>query len=276
MGSTELSAIIVEQKLIYATVLRRYVTVDFYLPKNVPRPSELSLLLINDGQDLPRMPFDTLLNGLIESGQIAPLVCVGVHAGKKRMSEYGTARYPDFLDRGSLAEAYTRFIIDKLIPHIHVEYGIESFRQKAFAGFSLGGLSALDITWNHPSVFSVAGVFSGSLWWRLRDLNDGYDEETDRIMHRQVRERKFIAGQRFYFTTGSLDETSDRNGNGIIDSIDDTTDLVTALKEKGYKEKDVFYTNFEDGRHDVATWARAMPAFLLWGWGVRPKQRLLI
>jgi enterochelin esterase family protein len=267
MPSSELSAIIVEQKLIYATTLRRYVTVDFYLPKNVSRPSELSLLLINDGQDLPKMPFDVLLNGLIESGQIAPLICVGIHAGKKRMMEYGTAQYPDFQDRGTLAGAYTRFILDKLLPHIHLEYGIDGFRKKAFAGFSLGGLSAMDIAWNHPGDFTVAGVFSGSLWWRLRDLADGYDEDTDRIMHRQVRERKFVAGQRFYFTTGSLDETSDRNGNGIIDSIDDTTDLVKALKEKGYQDKDIRYTNFSDGRHDVATWARAMPAFLLWGWG---------
>ena len=30
---------------------------------------------------------------------------------------------------------------------------------------------------------------------------------------------------------------------------------------------DIHYINYEDGKHDVKTWGRAMPAFLKWGWG---------
>ena len=60
----------------------------------------------------------------------------------------------------------------------------------------------------------------------------------------------------------------DRNNNGIIDSIDDTLGLIEELEKKGYKnEKDIRYVNYEDGKHDVKTWGRAMPAFLKWGWG---------
>ena len=59
----------------------------------------------------------------------------------------------------------------------------------------------------------------------------------------------------------------DRNNNGIIDSIDDTLSLIDDLKSLGYKNDDIAYINYEDGRHDVATWARAMPVFLEWGWG---------
>ncbi|GAA4340065.1 alpha/beta hydrolase [Flaviaesturariibacter amylovorans] len=267
MQLAEHSCIIVERQLIYSADLHRYVTVDFYLPKNVVDPSALSLLLINDGQDLSKMPFDTLLNGLMESGQMKPVLCVGVHAGRDRKMEYGTAKVLDFQGRGARAAAYERFVLNKLLPHVHSFYCIESFSTKAIAGFSLGGLSAIDSAWSHPDVFRIAGVFSGSLWWRIRDLEDGYVEETDRIMHQQVRKGKHHKGLRFYFTTGSLDETSDRNHNGIIDSIDDTLSLIGELKEKGYTDKDICYVNYEDGRHDVATWGRAFPHFLLWAFG---------
>ncbi|RYY98389.1 MAG: esterase, partial [Chitinophagaceae bacterium] len=164
MQLAELSCIVVERQLIYSADLRRYVTVDFYLPKNIADPSALSLLLINDGQDLHKMPFDSLLNGLLESGQVKPLLCVGIHAGRDRKMEYGTAKVLDFQGRGARAAAYERFLLDKLIPHIHSSYCIEAFSLKAIAGFSLGGLSAIDSAWSHPDVFRIAGVFSGSLW----------------------------------------------------------------------------------------------------------------
>ena len=275
MQLADLSCVIVEQKLIYAPSLRRYVTLDFYLPKNISNPAELSLLLINDGQDLSKMPFDAILNGLLESGEIKPLLCVGIHAGR-RMEEYGTAKIPDYANRGAKAEAHHQFVLERLIPLIQADYCIASFYQKGMAGFSLGGLTAIDMVWNHPDVFTMAGIFSGSLWWRSRELGVDYNDTTDRIMHQQVKEGKAHSGQRFYFTTGSLDETADRNGNGIIDSIDDTLDLIKALKKSGVAAKDIAYKNYEDGKHDVETWGRAIPDFLKWGWGRRKKAPILI
>jgi iron(III)-enterobactin esterase len=269
MQLNELSCLVCERALIYSTDLRRYVTVDFYLPKNISDPSSLSLLLINDGQDLAKFSFDTLLNGLMEEGRLRPVLCVGVHCGPNRKMEYGTAKVLDFKGRGAKAAAHERFIIKKLLPHLHNSYCIPSFRQHAYAGFSLGGLSAVDTVWSHPELFRIAGVFSGSLWWRTKDLEDGYVEETDRIMHAQVRAGKHHKGQRFYFTTGSLDETSDRNHNGVIDSIDDTVSLIDELKEKGYTDDDICYVNYEDGKHDVETWGRAFPHFLEWAFGAQ-------
>lgn len=267
MLTEDLSNVRVEQKAIASRYLNRYVIVDLYLPKSITAPAQSSLLLINDGQDLSGMKFSKILDGLFGSGQIRPLLCVGLHAGKDRKNEYGTAKISDYEGRGARAAAYDRFILEELLPFIHLEYAVESFEQKAFAGFSLGGLKAMDTVWNHPDIFSVAGVFSGSLWWRAKALDKDYDEDTDRIMHRQVREGGYRPGLKFYFTTGSLDETADRNGNGIIDSIDDTLDLIKELKLLGYTDDEIRYLNFEEGRHDVATWGKAMPGFLLWGWG---------
>ena len=60
----------------------------------------------------------------------------------------------------------------------------------------------------------------------------------------------------------------DRNNNGIIDSIDDTIDLIKELKAKGYNNvEDIKYLEMPDGKHDIATWSRAMPIYLKWGWG---------
>jgi iron(III)-enterobactin esterase len=264
----DLSNLRIEQKTIASGFLKRHVIIDCYLPKNVSSPNELSLLLINDGQDLEEMRFSSMLNQMLEANEIGPLLCVGIHAGKDRKNEYGTAKILDYQGLGAKAEVYNQFILQELLPFIHLQYGIEQFRQKGFAGFSLGGLTAIHMVWNYPDIFSIGGVFSGSLWWRTKSLDDDYNDDRDRIMHRQIRNNKYHPGLRFYFTTGSLDETADRNKNGIIDSIDDTLDLIKELKKKGYdSEYEVKYINYEDGKHDVQTWGRAMPGFLLWGWG---------
>ena len=270
MDTEELQVLLTERKVITSAFLERDVKVDFYLPKNISNPKELSLLLINDGQDLEKMNFDLMLDGLIETGQVQPLLCVGIHASVDRKMEYGTTKILDFGGRGAKADAYEQFILEELLPLVHTDYCIESFKSTSFAGFSLGGLTAIDTVFAHPEIFTIAGVFSGSLWWRRKDINDGYDEEQDRIMHLKIREGKYNIGQKFFFSTGSLDETADRNNNGIIDSIDDTLGLIEELEKKGYdKEKDIKYINFEDGKHDVETWGRAMPLFLLWGWSVK-------
>lgn len=268
MQIEKLSNLVVEQRVIASTFLKRRVIVDCYMPKNANTPNDLSLLLINDGQDLAEMNFPAMLDQLLQANEISPLFCVGIHAGKDRKNEYGTENVLDYQGLGAKARAYNQFILQELLPFIHTQYGIEGFNQKGFAGFSLGGLTAIDITWNYPDIFSIAGVFSGSLWWRTKSLDDDYNDDTDRIMHQQIRSGKFHPGLRFYFTTGSLDETADRNNNGIIDSIDDTQDLIKELKELGYhSEYEIKYINYEDGKHNLQTWGRAMPGFLLWGWG---------
>jgi len=260
-----LSNILVEQKAIASQFLKRYVIIDVFLPKNIASRSSLSLLVLNDGQNLDEMPFAPMLNSLCESDQISPLLCVGVYCKKDRIDEYGTADTLDYAGRGKKAKAYQQFITEELLPFIHAEYAVESFQQKAIAGFSMGGLSAIDTLLNYPDVFAAAGVFSGSLWWRSKDLHDGYEDDRDRIMHQIVRRKAYLPGKRFYFTTGSMDETADRNHNGVIDSIDDTLDLIGDLEVLGYdKEKDIRYLNDEQGRHDVATWGKALPQFLLW------------
>lgn len=258
-----------ETILLPSAFLQREVTIDLYessFPGNSP---ELYLLLINDGQNLEEMGLSRLLEELSTNQKIKPLLCVGIHAGTERRMEYGVAAQTDYLGRGAMAGAYTSFIFEELLPAIYKLYPNHTFKEKAFAGFSLGGLSALDIVWNHPDTFKMAGVFSGSLWWRSLDQNDpAYKDDENRIMQQQVRNGTFAPGLKFFFQCGNKDETKDRNGNGIIDSVDDTLDLINELIQKGYdRNKDIAFLEMKDGRHDIPTWAAAMPLFLEWGWG---------
>jgi len=261
-------AIEVQELVLYSEYLERDVIVDVYFPGKDYTNEAFELLLINDGQDLRTMDFGELVDSLVTSGSIAPIVCVGIHCGSDRMNEYGTACRSDYMGRGSKAGLYNKFVFDELLPHIQAQFNIDSFRNKSFAGFSLGALSALDIVWNHADEFVRVGVFSGALWWRRRGYDDErYNWEKDRIMHLQVQKGKLQPALNFFFECGRLDETADRNNNGIIDSIEDTTDFIAALKNLGYSDNEIFYLELEDGRHDVETWKRAFPAFLEWGWG---------
>lgn len=262
-----LSSVTVKQFSLASEYLEREVLVDIYLLLPQMQADQLSLLLINDGQDLATMAFDEILDELVSSGTIEPLACVGIHCGPERKMEYGTAYSADFKGRGAKAGLYSKFIFEELLPYIRKTYQAPSFKHKSFAGFSLGALSAMDIVWNHASEFNKVGLFSPSLWWRRKGYDDGYDDELDRLMHLQVRKGHFHPWLQFFLECGKLDETADRNRNGVIDSIDDALDLIVELKAKGYTDAHIEYLELEEGKHDVATWGKAFPAFLKWGWG---------
>lgn len=259
---TDNELVVIEQLHLYSDFLEREVQFDVYLPVNRSHTILYSLLLINDGQDLPKMPFDKILMDLQD--QIEPLIAVGIHCGVDRRMEYGTAYAADFEGRGARAGLYSKFLFDELLPFLRKHLSIASFKDKSFAGFSLGALSALDIVWNHPNQFNKVGVFSGSLWWRRKAYDHGYDDEMDRLMHLQIRKADFYPWLKFFLQCGELDEKADRNNNGIIDSIDDTLDLIVELKAKGYTDEHIHYFLMADGKHDVPTWADAFPTFLKW------------
>ncbi len=268
--SSELTGIVVVKNLALDSVsLNRKVLIDIYEPASLSLKEDPRFLLINDGQDLVTMDFTAILENLMDGQSIQPLVCIGIHAGPERKMEYGVAGIPDFKGRGALAIDHSSFVLTELIPFLKAYYSLEQLPLLSYAGFSLGALSALDTAWSHPSIFNMAAVFSGSLWWRSLDQTDpDYSDDQHRIMHQRIRTGGFKPGLKFFFQCGNKDETNDRNKNGIIDSIEDTRDLIQELVDKGYEvHEDIAYLEMEDGSHDVPTWARAFPDFLKWAFG---------
>ena len=254
----------------FSKLLQRDVTVHVLLPPDFSAsPEKYPLLILNDGQDLEKLQVKESVEHLVGEGLIKNIVVAAVVAGD-RLQEYGVANQHDYMKRGKQSKAYAKYVTTELVPYLLYKYKVDdSAANHAIAGCSMGGLSAMDLAWNHPSLFMKVGVFSGSFWWRRRDSNSRfYSDLRDRIMHRQVRNGKFKPGMKFWFQTGRLDEQSDRNNNGVIDSIDDTLDLITALTKRGYRPfHDIQYFEMERGTHSIETWAEAMPEFLKWAFG---------
>ncbi len=249
---------------IESKLLHRSVEVDMYVPTLRLENLRMNLLLVNDGQDLAGMNLEHTLSDLYEKRKIEPVVVIGIKAGIERTQEYGVANRPDFKGRGLRAHLYTSFVMEELLPFIHKHVPVTVNGKKAFAGFSLGGLTAFDVAWNNDDFFDVVGVFSGSFWWRKKDLADSYTD-ADRVLHEMVRESTSKPSLKFWLMAGTEDEIADRNQNFIIDSIDDTIDVIKELLQKNYsRSEDIRYYEMVGGKHDVATWGLAMPKFLEW------------
>jgi predicted alpha/beta superfamily hydrolase len=249
---------------ITSNFLNRKVVFDLILPNDTIFNGNYKTLYINDGQDFEALDLVETFTKYYSNTNVALLV-VAVHTNEHRLQEYGTSYVADYKNRGNKATEYMNFVTKELMPNIQKNYyssklSVENF----FCGFSLGGLSAFDIVWENPNCFSKVGVFSGSFWWRDKGYEQGFTEDTDRIAHKKVRNSYKKEGLKFWFECGTNDEAEDRNNNGIIDSIDDTNDLIAALIEQKYSKKDISYYEIKEGEHNYNTWKKAFPVFISW------------
>lgn len=254
----------------YSPQLGRNIVVDVYLPNDfytLPN-AQYDLLYFNDGQDMEAVQLRKTVEDLWTNMKIDRLMIIAMHANERRMREYGTANQIDYAGRGDLADDYTRFVTLELMPYIKNHYHLnDRVKQCVFAGFSLGGLSAFDIVWHHSELFDKVGVFSGSFWWRSEPMENDPNPDANRIMQTTLEHGERQNGIKFWLQTGTNDEKGDRNNNGVIDSIDDTKDIIKALKELGYEDKDIHYEEVEGGEHNQHTWGQVLPKFLIWAFG---------
>jgi len=223
------------------------------------------VLYVNDGQDMPAVKMAETLAALTARHEIEPIIVVAIHATRDRLHEYGTAGIPNARGLGKRARKYSFFVLDEVLPYINRRYRtLTGPVNTAIMGFSLGGLMAFDLAWNHPDVFGAVGVFSGSFWWRTDDA-DTHARQESRIMHRRVRDTGSSGCLRMWFEAGACDEKEDRDGNGVIDAIQDTTELMDELERKGFRRGlDLLYVQVEGGEHNQRTWGFILPYFLRW------------
>ncbi|MGE5107381.1 MAG: alpha/beta hydrolase [Sphingobacteriales bacterium] len=252
---------------VYSRHLQRKVKLTII---NTPVPSnkeELNLLMMNDGQDFEQLRIKEIVDSLYLKNLIQPLLIVGIHAGD-RSQEYGVADKPDYENRGSRAGYYDAFVDDELYFFIKKKVSIRKFNSVAMAGTSLGGLSAFDIAWIHPNKIDKVGVFSGSFWWRDKDLDSTYDDERNRIMYQKIKSSRKKPKIQYWFYAGGKEESSDRDNDGIIDAIDDTQDIINLLLEKNICSKeDIVFKQNPNGEHNQQNWSNQFPDFLIWAFG---------
>jgi len=240
--------------------------VDVYLPPGYATQAarRYPVLYANDGQDLATANFPVVLSTLVAAGRMAPIIVVAISSTEDRTAEYATAGRPALLADGATAAAYQRFVLDSVMPRVAARYRVQAGADHtAIMGWSLGGLSAFDLAWNHPDRFGIVGAFSGSFWWRDNDGTAG-ERQAGRIVHRMVREGPPRPALRFWFMAGRQEEEDDRDGNGVIDVIQDIRELIAILVAQGHREGGDIDWHEVDGRHDLPTWGRMLPGFLSW------------
>lgn len=225
------------------------------------------VLYLNDGQDREQLGLRETLARLTAAGRIEPIIAVAIPTNENRLHEYGTAVALNRLGLGVLASGYTHFVVDELIPLIEANFRTQP--RSAILGASLGGLSAYDIAMNHPERFILVGVMSGSFWWRAGEQEERIDPGR-RIPHSMARNAKAPPPFRMWFQAGTRDEVCDRDGNGVIDAIQDTQELMAELAAAGCTPDQIAYVEVLGGRHDYETWSRVLPIFLEWAF--RPGQ----
>ncbi len=258
------------EELAVRGIAPRRVTV--YLPPgyDATRAQPYPLLLALDGQTMPQWRLAETLDELVGAGTIKPVVVAAVPASAERMDEYGMAGQLDFAGRGRQAKAFQDLLAGEVLPWVRERHQVATdAAHTGIFGASLGGLCAFDTAWRRPQVFGLAGIFSGSLWWRADDSSVAA-QQASRLAHRTVRDTDIRPALRLWFQAGTRDEAADRDGNGVIDAIQDTTELVDELAAKGFRRGyEVVYHELEGGEHHESSWARALPEFLRWAWPAR-------
>ena len=250
---------------IYSRHLQKHVKLTIISTPLPKAKSDMNLLLLNDGQEIEYMRVKEIMDSLYDKKMIQPLIVVGIHAGD-RMQEYGVANEPDYKNRGSSAGKYADFIANELYAFVKKKAGVRKFRSVVLAGYSMGGLSAFDIAWDHADKIDKVGVFSGSFWWRDKDVEAGsYSDDNDRIIINKIRSSRKKPKLQYWFYAGAREETSDRDKDGIIDAVDDTQDLIELIKSKKVcSSDDIVYTEDAMGVHDHSSWSHHFGEFLVW------------
>lgn len=253
------------------------------------------VLYANDGQDMPAVGLQTTLAHLYRTHAIVPLIVVAVDAPADRVSVYGLSDRASAHSLpggspigpiGDKAHAYSAWFATALVPYIDVHYRTRhDTGSRTVLGWSLGALNAFNLAWQYPQVFGCVGAFSPS-FWLAADRSNATTIQHTRLAQAMVDHGPRRPGLKFWFAAGTDEESADRDGDGVIDVIDDLRDFIDGydgpdgfhqrgLRQLGYRvaevgghrstrNADVVLYVLPGGKHQQASWKQMLPVFLRW------------
>lgn len=262
------------------------IKVAIYLPPGYDPASSIRypVLYLNDGQDAASLGLQQTLAGLYERDEIREIIVVAIDMLPDRMGIYGLSDRAAHRSKpgesrfgmvGSHAHDYSQWVALQLVPYIDAQYHTSAKPQdRAMAGWSLGALNAFNLGWQYPELFGKVGAFSPS-FWLASDRGDIASIQRTRLAQGMVEAGPRRDAMRLWMGVGTDEETDDRDGDGVIDVVDDTQDLARALARQGYAidftyapqghgNQPVALYLLQGGHHDQASWARMLPMFLRW------------
>jgi enterochelin esterase-like enzyme len=156
--------------------------VHVYLPPSYDAgTATLPVLYVHDGGEyLTRARLPVVLDNLIHTGELAPMIAVMVDP-VNRMVEY-------LMDEG-----YAGFVVSELLPHIDAGFRTLAHPEgRAVMGASLGGLVSVYLTLTRPDLFSKGASQSGAFLLAPNRIV---------TLAKDARE-----GQSFYFDVGKYEQ----------------------------------------------------------------------
>jgi predicted alpha/beta superfamily hydrolase len=253
---------------IYSRHLQTHIKLTIISTPMPDEKSEMNLLLLNDGQDMEQLKVKEAMTGLYQKNLLQPVIIVGIKATNPN-EIYGVAGHPDYQNRGSKADKYAAFIDNELYAFIKKRAGVRKFKSVTIAGSSLGGLSALDIAWNHADKIDKVGVFSGAFRFSKRKFTTetaDYSDKTDRIFLSMIQSSRKKPALKYWFYGDDADENGTRYQDSV--KINHTKDLVEIIKSKNVcPPGDIVYKDSAEGKHDHESWSKVFPDFLVWAVG---------
>jgi enterochelin esterase-like enzyme len=206
-----------------------------YTPPNYdPKGQACGLLLQFDGRgnSTPEMPVPVILDNLIASGKIPPLVVVFVYQSAERNREL------------SCSEPFADFVAKELVPWVRNTYRVSPEPTRTIiSGISGGGLMAAYCGFRHSEVLGNVLSLSGGLGWWPSLLEERLDGEPGWLT------RKFVTAPRlpvrFYLAAGCFE-----NWFLPYNLLAESHRFRDVLQARGYS---VRYCEFSGG-HDLLGW----------------------
>jgi predicted alpha/beta superfamily hydrolase len=144
--------------------------INLYLPTRTSGADvQIPVLYVLDGgddEDFPHPGIFATIDLAIRTGEMRPLVVVGIENTERRRDMTGpTQRASDETIAAHVggSAAFRGFIRDELMPVIRRRVGPSS--QRAIVGESLAGLFVVETLFVEPELFDVYIAVSPSLWW---------------------------------------------------------------------------------------------------------------
>jgi len=237
--------------------LNRYRRIWLYLPVDyATSPSQrYPVIYMHDGQNLFNAATSfagewevdeclTRLHGLGDQGAIV----VGIeNGGSNRINEYSPWVHPQY--GGGQGDAYLQFIVQTLKPYIDARYRTDSTRNGTWIwGSSMGGLISQYGAVKYQEVFSRVGVFSPSLWFDQRIIQQPLQEGYRMLV-------------RFYLMAGALESSS---------MLPQLNQLKDQLLLAGFPASQVQMVVRSDGQHAEWFWRREFQEAYQWLKGSMP------
>lgn len=246
-------------------------TLRIYLPASYDSAQDSSypIIYMHDGQNLyddataafgREWQVDETVDALADQGLIPEVIVVGIDNTPDRINELTPTEDADFVgpsgEKGGKGPLYGKFLTEEVKPYIDSNYRtLCEPGSTAVIGASLGGLISFDLGWRYPTLFGRVGAMSSSFWWN----------DQDTLARLVQADQSAAPATRFWIDSGLIEENDDRDGDGLIDVVDDSRDVRDRLLALGHD----FGTTLggleaPDGGHNEDSWAARFDSVLLY------------